>query len=69
MFKLTKNLPIQGVLDFQIKYNENIVGYNISHKNHLNRQIFCAKKYFTCIFCTASLGLKGGIGPTLRQKV
>ena len=30
--------------DINIKYNENIVGYIISHKNHLNSQIFCANR-------------------------
>ena len=37
-------LPILNIVtNIKIKYNENIVGYIISHKNHLNRQIFCAK--------------------------
>ena len=37
-------LPIFNfITDIEIKYNKNIVGYIISNKNHLNRQIFCAK--------------------------
>ena len=41
-------LPILNFLtDIKIKNIENIVGYIFSHKNHLNRQIFCAKKCVT----------------------
>ena len=31
------------ITDIKIKYNENIVGDIISHKNHVNRQLFCAQ--------------------------
>ena len=41
--------------DIKIKHNKNIVGYIISHKNHLNRQIFCAKMCYLKFF---ALGLK-----------
>ena len=36
--------------DIKIKYNENIVGYIISHKNNLNMQIFCAKMCYLNFF-------------------
>ena len=59
-------LPILNFLtDIKIKYNENIVGYIISHKNHLNSQIFCAKNVLLEIcytvppwFENSPLGLK-----------
>ena len=45
--------------DIKIKYNENIVGYIISHKNNLNRQIFCAKMCILIFFGTVLKGLLG----------
>ena len=66
MFKL--GFQDSGRRIWQIKCIENIVGYIISHKNHLNRQIFCAKTNVLLEFF-ALAKQKKGIGPTLRQKV
>ena len=50
-------LCILQILDFltdiKIKYNENIVGYIILHKNHLNSDIFFAKNVLLEFFRTA----------------